>query len=81
MFSKKKVILKKVEKEKKNAKLEAIKNHIKKKTALHGKVLPNFSKERDYERNLKTIAVEGSRFLVISHQALQCHAGGPEKPS
>lgn len=61
LFSKKKVILKNVQKEKKNAKLDAIKNHLKKKAQMQGKVLPNFSRDRDYERNLKMIAVEGSR--------------------
>lgn len=61
MFSKKKVILKNVLKEKKNAKLDAIKSHLKKKAQSQGKVLPNYSRERDYERNLKTIAVEGSK--------------------
>lgn len=61
LFSKKKQILKKVEKEKKNAKLEAIKTYLKKKAANSGKVLPNYSKEREYERNLKMIAVEGSK--------------------
>ena len=79
LFSKKKVILKNVEKGKKNAKLEAIKSHIKKKTQLQGKVLPNFSREREYERNLKMIAVEGSRSLFTSYQAFQCPTRSTEK--
>ncbi len=67
LFSKKKQILKKVLKEKKNAKLEAIKSYLKKKSANAGKALPNYAKEREYERNLKMIAVEGSsRFLIQS---------------
>lgn len=61
LFSKKKLILKKVLKERKNAKLVAIKNHLKKKSENKGKVLPNYSREREYERNLKMITVEGSK--------------------
>ena len=61
LFSKKKQILKKVEKEKKNAKLEAIKSHLKKKQQSLGKVLPNYSREKEYERNLKMVTVEGSK--------------------
>ena len=52
--------MKKVLKEKKNLKLEAIKSYLKKKSANAGKALPNYAKEREYERNLKMIAVEGS---------------------
>ena len=75
------MILKNVEKEKKNAKLEAIKNHLKKKAQYQGKVLPNFSREREYERNLKMIAVEGSSPLLTSHKALQDHAGSSKEQS
>jgi hypothetical protein len=69
LFSKKKQILKKVLKEKKNVKLEAIKSYLKKKTATAGKVLPNYAKEREYERNLKMIAVEGSSRRFIESQS------------
>jgi hypothetical protein len=62
VFSKKKIVLKNVAKEKKNAKLEAIKNHLKRKAASAGKSLPNYRQEKEYERNLKMVAVEGSNF-------------------
>jgi len=72
VFSKKKIILKKVAKEKKNAKLEAIKNHLKRKAATVGKSLPNYRVEKEYERNLKMIAVEGSKFILTpSYKAVQ----------
>ncbi len=58
------MILKRVLNEKKNAKLEAIKSHLKKKSENLGKTLPNPNKEREYERNLKMIAVEGSKTLL-----------------
>lgn len=69
-FSKKKVIIKNVLKERKNAKLEAIKSHLKKKEQSLGKVFPNFAKEREYERKLKMTAVEGSRSLLM--KSLDC---------
>ena len=52
--------MKKVLKEKKNAKLDAIKSYLKRKSANAGKALPNYSREREYERNLKMVAIEGS---------------------
>lgn len=63
--------MKNVLKEKKNAKLEAIKSYLKKKQENQGKVLPNFSKEREYERNLKMIAVEGSRIVWLVTKLFQ----------
>lgn len=79
LFSKKKMILKKVLKERKNAKLVAIKNHLKKKSENMGKVLPNYSRVREYERNLKMITVEGSKHFLPSYQAVQYHHTGPEE--
>jgi len=72
VFSKKKVIVKNVVKAKKNAKLEAIKSYLKKKNQKVGKVLPNYAREREYERNLKMIAVEGSKVMInSSYEAVQ----------
>lgn len=71
IFSEKKQNLKKVEKEKLNSKLKAIKRHIKKKQINIGRKLPNFSKERDYERNLKMVAVEGLTKLFNAMAGIQ----------
>lgn len=60
--------IKKVDKEIKANKLVAIKKHLKKLKDKRGKVLPNYSKERNHERKLKMRAIEGitKQFNVIS---------------
>jgi hypothetical protein len=67
--------LKKVDKELKENKLNAIKKHLKKIKDNKGKVLPNYSKERNHERKLKMKAVEGSNIFPLkknSYQVIQC---------
>ena len=56
--------IKKVNKEIKTNKLDAIKRHIKKMNDNKGRALPNYSKERNYERRLKMVAVEGSNLFL-----------------
>lgn len=59
IFTDKKQNLKSIRKEKINTKLKAIKRHLKKKRVNMGRTLPNYGKEKEYERNLKMVAVEG----------------------
>ena len=55
--------VKKVDKELKENKLNAIKKHLKRMKDNKGKALPNYAKERNHERKLKMKAVEGSKLF------------------
>ena len=59
IFTDKKQIVKTVTKTQKQAKLLAIKRHLKKKEENIGRTLPNKDNQTNYERALKIVAVEG----------------------
>ena len=71
IFTDKKQKVKEVKKERINAKIQALKRSLKKKQKNLGRTLPDYHKERDYERGLKMIAVEGITKLFNAMATIQ----------
>ena len=63
--------MKNVVKEKANAKVEALKSHLKKKKKNIGRKIPNYKLEFEYERRLKTTAVQGITKLFNAMSQVQ----------